>query len=50
MKNNIVENPRIILIGSVNSSKKTLEKLLEHDLNIVAVLGLHPDATANVSG
>ena len=50
MKNNIVENPRIILIGSVNSSRKTLEKLLEHQLNVVAVLGLHPDAATNVSG
>lgn len=50
MKNSIVENPKIILIGSVNSSRKTLEKLLEHQLNVVAVLGLHPDAAANVSG
>ena len=50
MKNNIVENPKIILIGSVNSSRKTLEKLIEHQLNVVAVLGLHPDAAANVSG
>ncbi len=50
MKNNIVENPKIILIGSVNSSRKTLEKLLEHQLNIVAVLGLHPEAAMNVSG
>lgn len=46
----MVENPRIILIGSVNSSLKTLEKLIEHQLDIVAVLGLHPDAAANVSG
>ncbi|WP_309640388.1 formyltransferase family protein [Flavobacterium sp.] len=50
MKNNIVENPKIILIGSVNSSRKTLEKLLEHQLNVVAVLGLHPEAATNVSG
>ena len=50
MKNNIVENPKIILIGSVNSSRKTLEKLIEHQLNVVAVLGLHPDAATNVSG
>ena len=48
--NNIVENPKIILIGSVNSSRKTLEKLLEHGLNVVAVLGLHPEAASNVSG
>ncbi|WP_298222779.1 formyltransferase family protein [Flavobacterium sp.] len=50
MKNNIVENPKIILIGSVNSSRKTLEKLLEHQLNVVAVLGLDPQAATNVSG
>ncbi|MBK8599666.1 MAG: hypothetical protein IPN80_03175 [Flavobacterium sp.] len=50
MKNNIVENPKVILIGSVNSSRKTLEKLIEHQLNVVAVLGLHPDAATNVSG
>ena len=50
MKNSIVENPKVILIGSVNSSRKTLEKLLEHQLNVVAVLGLHPEAAVNVSG
>lgn len=50
MKNNITENPKVILIGSVNSSRKTLEKLIEHQLDVVAVLGLHPDAAANVSG
>jgi methionyl-tRNA formyltransferase len=50
MKNSIVENPKVILIGSVNSSRKTLEKLLEHQLNVVAVLGLHPEAASNVSG
>ncbi len=50
MKNNIVENPRVILIGSVNSSRKTLEKLIEHQLHVVAVLGLQPDAAENVSG
>lgn len=46
----MVENPRIILIGSVNSSRKTLEKLIEHGLNVVAVLGLDPNVSANVSG
>ncbi len=50
MKNNIVENPKIIVIGSVNSSRKTLEKLIEHDLKVVAVLGLHPEDAKNVSG
>jgi methionyl-tRNA formyltransferase len=46
----MVENPRIILVGSVNSSRKTLEKLIEHGLNIVAVLGLDPQSAKNVSG
>jgi methionyl-tRNA formyltransferase len=46
----MVENPRIILIGSVNSSRKTLEKLIGHGLNVVAVLGLDPEAAKNVSG
>lgn len=50
MKNSIIINPRIVLIGSVNSSRKTLEKLLEHQLDVVAVLGLHPEAASNVSG
>lgn len=50
MKSNIVENPRVILIGSVNSSRKTLEKLIEHQIQVVAVLGLHPEASQHVSG
>ncbi|NHM06426.1 methionyl-tRNA formyltransferase [Flavobacterium sp. CYK-4] len=50
MKNNITENPKVILIGSVNSSRRTLEKLIEHQLDVVAVLGLHPEAAKNVSG
>lgn len=50
MKNKITENPKVILIGSVNSSRRTLEKLVEHKLDVVAVLGLHPEAAKNVSG
>jgi len=46
----MVENPKIILIGSVNSSRKTLEKLIEHGLDVVAVLGLDPAVATNVSG
>ena len=46
----MVENPKIILVGSVNSSRKTLEKLIEHEMNVVAVLGLNPEVSANVSG
>jgi len=41
---------RVILIGSVNSSLVTLSKLLQHDLNVVAVLGLELDDKERVSG
>lgn len=43
-------NPKIMLAGSVNSSKKTLQKLIDHDMNIVGVLGLDPSVSQNVSG
>lgn len=46
----ITTNPRIIIAGSVNSSKRTLEKLIEHDMNIVHVLGLSKEKSKNVSG
>ena len=45
-----VENPRIVLAGSVNSSRKTLKKLFEHKMNVVGVLGLSPGVASNVSG
>jgi len=44
------ENPRIVLAGSVNSSRKTLEKLFQHKMNVVGVLGLAPEVSVNVSG
>ncbi len=43
-------NPRIGVMGSVNSSKKLLEKLIEHHLNVVTVFGLNPEVSTNVSG
>jgi methionyl-tRNA formyltransferase len=46
----ITSNPRIVLAGSVNSSGKTLEKLLEYEMNLVGVLGLDPSSSKNVSG
>lgn len=46
----INKNPRIAIIGSVNSSRKVLEKLYQHNLNVVHVFGLDPDASKNVSG
>ncbi|MFK8078844.1 MAG: formyltransferase family protein [Granulosicoccus sp.] len=41
---------RIILIGSVNSSLVTLSKLLQYEMNVVAVMGLESGNTARVSG
>ncbi|HEX8563125.1 MAG TPA: formyltransferase family protein [Flavobacterium sp.] len=46
----IQPNPAVVLVGSVNSSRKTLEKLIEHKINITGVLGLDPAASKNVSG
>ena len=43
-------NPRIVLAGSVNSSRLTLEALVRHKAHIVGVLGLAPEAAANTSG
>ena len=43
-------DPAIVLIGSVNSSRKTLEKLIEHKMNVVGILCLDPEAAKNVSG
>ncbi len=45
-----VEKPRIMLAGSVNSSRKTLEKLYEHNMDVVGVLGLEPTRSKFVSG
>jgi len=41
---------RVILIGSVNSSLVTLSKLLEHDINVIAVMGLESINVTRVSG
>lgn len=43
-------NPRIVIAGSVNSSRVTLEKLVEHKMNVTGVLALSPNASNNVSG
>ncbi len=47
---NIKLNPAVVLVGSVNSSRRTLEKLIEHNINVTGVLGLDPEASKNVSG
>ena len=44
------KNPKIVIVGSVNSSFRTFIKLVEHKCNIVGALGLHPDVSKNVSG
>lgn len=41
---------RYILIGSVDSSERTLQKLIEHDLNVVGVFGYTPADHSGVSG
>ena len=41
---------KVVLAGSVASSRATLEKLIEHGMLIVGVLGLEPANAASVSG
>lgn len=41
---------RYILIGSVDSSERTLQKLIEHNMNVVAVFGYTPEDNSGVSG
>lgn len=41
---------KVALAGSVSSSLVTLEKLIEHQLEVVYVLGYEPESTALVSG
>lgn len=41
---------RVVLAGSVGSSKVTLQSLLKHNINVVGVLGLSEKASKNVSG
>ncbi|MFA0533139.1 methionyl-tRNA formyltransferase [Vibrio breoganii] len=41
---------RVGFIGGVNSSLTTLKKLVEHDINIVAVFGYKPSENVIVSG
>lgn len=44
------ENPRIVLAGSVYSTRRTLQALLRHRMNLVGVLGLSAQKAAHVSG
>lgn len=46
----IKKRPRIAIAGSVNSSLKTLNKLVEHRLDVVHVLALDPSRSGSVSG
>jgi methionyl-tRNA formyltransferase len=45
-----IRNPKVALAGSVGSSRRTLAAILRHKLDLVGVLGLTPDKSANVSG
>jgi len=47
---NTVENPTIVLAGSVGTSRRTLERLIAHRARVVGVLGLAESAAARVSG
>ncbi len=44
------DRPRIVLAGSVGSTRRTLAALIRHRLNVVGVLGLRVEKSANVSG
>ena len=44
------EMPRVILIGSVNSSLITLKKMVAHQCKLVAVFGIHPEKGRTISG
>lgn len=46
----IHSSPKIVLAGSVNSTRRTLQCLLHHHANVVGVLGLSVEAAKNVSG
>lgn len=48
--NPLPKSPRIVLAGSVISTRRTLQKLLQHNLDVVGVLGLDVQASKNVSG
>lgn len=41
---------RIILVGSVESTERTLDKFIEHELNVVGVFGYESCNTSSVSG
>ena len=40
---------RIVLIGSVSSTLATLQKLVEHELNLVSVFGFEPENPEKIS-
>ncbi len=45
-----MSNVKTVLIGSVNSTRRMLEKLVEHHLTPALVLGYEPASTLNLSG
>ncbi len=50
MTSEIPRPPRVVLAGSVGSSRRTLQGLLRHRASVVGVLGFSPDRAAGVSG
>ncbi len=44
------DRPRIVLAGSVGSTRRTLAALIRHHLDVVGVLGLRVEKSANISG
>ncbi len=50
MKSSIPPDPRIVLAGSVSTSRRTLQSLLRHNMQVVGVLGLSISASRSVSG
>jgi len=45
-----IVGPRIVLAGSVSSSRRTLQAILYYKMNLVGVLGLDPQYAGRVSG
>lgn len=50
MKLSTLTPPKVVLAGSVSSSRRTLQALLRHGVQVVGILGLSPRKSTNVSG
>lgn len=45
-----MNNPRVVLAGSVSTTRRTLQGMLRHQINLAGILGLSAERSANVSG